>query len=449
MDVSIAFPVEAQTHFDETASRLLAALKPCAPRIPPEPLKGSLGEKPKMFHLNSSNIIGPIEVTFTDGFDEFCGFEVHSHNVHEAILGEDATRLEQLADKIANRKDLRSLCGTAYVRKHLMGWIRRRRFEEKAEASWCSDLLLALRGDVSDCILLVPLDGIEIAVPFDFGGVHFDCFKESQFDRMLAAVQSQGDALKGHVAKLRKEYQGRVYAEYRCRAVQEYAEELALHHTDRVLDILKMFDAAALEIRAQCHVGRLGQVIPARTYVFRVTDESCLLLSQGTDRPIWKDLGISQEFLRFMKDTGIAIAAELVQKDNLTNLEERALEAVSHYAHGVAAVAPQDRLVHALVAVESLLVRNDSEPIQSKLAPRVARLTKSGLEARKEAIRDLTEGYRLRSAFVHHGVRPDDVQTTNRLLRLCWETVNSVLFNTRKFTSRDLLLNRLDDESLS
>jgi hypothetical protein len=37
-------------------------------------------------------------------------------------------------------------------------------------------------------------------------------------------------------------------------------------------------------------------------------------------------------------------------------LERDGLEAISHFAHGVASPAPQDRLMHALVAVESLLL---------------------------------------------------------------------------------------------
>jgi len=283
---------------------------------------------------------------------------------------------------------------------------------------------------------------------FDLGGLHFDYFKKSQFDEMFAEAGLDNDVLKGYVEKLRREYQGRVYAEYRCRAVEGCAEELAFHQTDRVLDIMRMFDVAAFEIRAQCCLGRLGQVPPARTYVFRLTDEAGLLLSQGTEHPIRKALGISAELLRRIKDTGIAIAWELVQKDSLTDLEERALEAVSHFAHGVAVATAQDRLLHALVAVESLLMRNDNEPIQSKLGPRVALLTKPGLEGRKQAIHDLADGYRLRSAFVHHGVRPDDVQIANRLLQLCWDAVSSVMYATRKFNSKDALLNHLDDELL-
>jgi hypothetical protein len=448
MDISLELPAEARTYFDETATALLSTLKPCKPRKAAVPLKGSLGERPIVFKADSSNIIGTVDVTFINGFDEFCGFEVHGDNVHEAIMGEDAQKLDKLSAKLANRRELKPYCGTAYVRAHLINWIRHRRLGTVAETSWISIFLPALQNAVIDHISIIPLEGIEISIPFDLGGIHFDYFNKQQFDHMFTANQPP-DGMKDYVEKLRKQFQGRVYAGFRCRAVREHADKLAFYQTDRVLEVVRMFDAAAFEIRAQCIVGRFGQVSPNLTCVFHQSDVGDLFLSQGTGSPVRKNLVINEALLHRMRETGIAIAWELIQKDKLTDLEERALEAVSHFAHGVAATDAQDRLLHALIAVESLLLRNSNEPVLGKIGQRLAVLTKPSLEKRKQAISDFSAGYSLRSAFVHHGVKPDDIQMANRVLLLCWDTINCAMYATRKFDTKNVLLNWLDDQLLA
>jgi len=182
MESTPDIPAEARKYFDETATALISTLRPCKPRKVTGPLRGSLGERPVAFNFDPSNILGPVEVTFTNGFDEFCGFEVHGQNIHEAITGEDAQKLEKLADTVARRRELKSLCGNAYVRAHLIRWIKHRRLGEEASISWTDSFLSALRTDVVDHVLKVPLEGIEIAAPFDLGGIHFDYFSKKQFD---------------------------------------------------------------------------------------------------------------------------------------------------------------------------------------------------------------------------------------------------------------------------
>ena len=133
----------------------------------------------------------------------------------------------------------------------------------------------------------------------------------------------------------------------------------------------------------------------------------------------------------------------------MTDLEEHVLEAISHYAHGVGLPAPQDRLVHALVAVETLLLKDQNESIQSKLGQRMALLTAQNLPSRKQAVRDLIQGYSLRSDFVHHSSKPDDINRANRLLRLCWDSVNAIALNTQRFNSKQALIDHLDDSLLA
>lgn len=451
----ILFPPEAQTYYDEKAYSFIAALKPSPVRLKSQPPRGSVAHLP-ITHLTDVDL-SDAQHSYIDGLGRFLGFEIHKANIHEFLPKEAAEDLERVVDKVAGRHELEQYCDATYVLRHLLGWVQRRRLQEPAENSWTADLLASLIHDINDQIILVPLDCIRIEVPFRIGQVSFDYFTEASIDAILLKIHEENPDFEYFSEKFRKRYQGRVYAKFQCKAEKGYAQKLAFAHTDKALEILKLFNPAAFEIRAPCFLCRLGQVTPPQWHAFHASpDGNVKLLSEGVEfshSSVYNFL-VNRKVLNSIQHSGFGIATQLLSKKRLSDLEERCLEAISHFAHGVASVSPQDRLIHALVAVESLLLADINEPVQSNLGNRVALLVSPKLGDRKKAKRDFLKGYALRSRFVHHGTKPDDtkpddVETANCVLLLCWTAMSAVIRNTIKFKSKQALLDRLDDMLLS
>lgn len=453
--MTIVLPDDARSHFDKEADSLIAALKPLPARESPRPHRGSDAHVPST-QFTAESLRGRPRITSVDWQGELKSIEVHGevlgHQVHEGLPIDDGERLLRVAHAVARNREVRAKCGPDFVQNHLIDWITRRRLREGADGSWTTEFLTALESGVEEQVILVPLDEMAIEAPFELGPVHFDFFTEASIESMVppeAIKEAPAESVERFRTELKRNYQGHVYARYVCIAEQEHASDLAVENTDKVLEILRMFDAAALEIRARCQFGRIGQLILFERHVFRVGPPERLWLSQGVERKGIVRFGVGQSLLAMIRDSGFGLAAELLKKDQHTDLEKHVLESISHYAHGVASPAPQDRLVHALVAVESLLLRNENEPIQAKLGQRMAMLTAPDLASRKAAVKRLQAGYRLRSAFVHHGVKPDDVREANEVLLLCWDTLQTVALNTQKFQSRQALLDSVDDALLT
>lgn len=454
--MEFVLPEEARNHFDKEADSLIAALKPLPPREPSHPRRGSDAHIPVAAALTEKNLRGRPRVTSVDWQGQLKAIEVHGklfeQQIHEGLPPKDAERLERLAHAVARNRGVRRQCGPEYVQNHLIDWITRRRLREGADGSWTAELLSALKAAVGEQVILVPLEEVAIETPFDLGPVSFDFFTEASIQSMVppeAVREAPEEMVEQFRAKLKKSYQGHVYTRFTCVAEQEHAQDLAVENTDAVLEILRMFDAAALDIRARCRFGRMGQVVPCERHVLRTGPPERLWLSQAIEQRGLVRFAVGKELLALIRESGFGLAAELLNKEQLSDLEKRVLESISHYAHGVASPAPQDRLVHALVAVESLLLRNKNEPIQAKLGQRMAMLTAQDLASRKAAVKRLQTGYALRSAFVHHGVKPDNVREANEVLRLCWTTLDTVATNTKRFNSRQALLDAIDDALLS
>jgi len=444
----ILFPPEAKTYFDEKANSLIAALKPLTVRSRFQPLRGSVAHRPVTHQLTNADIIGHVRLSYADWLGRFRGFEIHEANIHEFLSEEDAKKLEEIADNVARRRELQAHCGTNYVLTHLVDWVRRRRLQEPADNSWTADLFASLTRDICDQTILIPLEGIQIEISFKLGQVTFHFFTESSFNEMLQNVPEESQDLEELREYLRKRYQGRVYTRFQCTAEKNHAQELASYQTDKALEVLKFFNPAALEIRAQCFLGRMGQVTPAQQHAFQVLPNNNISLSEEVEPSRANEFVVNKQILQILQPE-IGIASDLLRKTQLTDLEERTLEAISHFAHGVTSPSSQDRLLHALVAVESLLLRDHNEPVQSQLGYRVALLATSTLQDRKKARRDFLKGYSLRSQFVHHGAKLDDVDTANRVLFLCWSAMIAVIRLTRKFDSKKALLDSLEDEQLA
>ena len=261
--------------------------------------------------------------------------------------------------------------------------------------------MASLNRDISYQTILIPLDGILIEFPFQLGRVNFYYFTKSDIDIHLQHFPKDLPDLEKYSEKFRKTYQGRVYTKFQYKAEKNFAQNLAFYHTDRALEILKLFNPAAFEIRTQCFLCRHGQITPPQWQAFHELPNGKLLLSDGIEYGHSYDFFVNMELLHHLHKSGFGIANQLLCKIGLTDLEQRCLEAISHFAHGVSSTFPQDRLLHALVAVESLLLRDTNEPIKGSLSYRVARLATSTIEDRRKAKQDFLKGYDLRSKFVH------------------------------------------------
>jgi Apea-like HEPN len=451
MENTFSLHPQARTHFDREAESLVAALQPLPTPEQSLPPQGSMGHVPLAAHLTDADIVDPVRLSRVDWLGRFRGLEVHTADIHEFLSEEAAQKLEQIADNVASRRELREYCGTSYILRHLSDWVRRRRVGEPADSSWTADLLASLTRDVCDQTILIPLEGIQITTPFELGQVSFDYFTEAAIEEMLRNVPQDTLEIRNF---WKTNYQGRVYARYRCTAEGMHAKELAAHHTDKALEVLRLFDLAALEIRAQSLIGRMGQLVPPYRHAFQIRPDGDHILSIDAEHSTIIDFTLDEQLLSFLQQSGIGLAGRLLRRMHLTDLEERGLEAISHFAHGVALPAPQDRLLHAMVAVESLLLKDQNEPIQARLGHRVALLTAATLEERRQVVDDFLKGYQLRSQFVHHGTKLDgtkldDMDAANRLLLLCLITVDKVMKLTQSFTTKAALLGYLDDEMLA
>ncbi len=117
---------------------------------------------------------------------------------------------------------------------------------------------------------------------------------------------------------------------------------------------------------------------------------------QSIDRssPFWF---LDDEYISEVEGSGLLILSGMLNKEKLTEYQEALLGSILLYSKAALAKDPSNKLIAKLVALESFLLKDGSEPIQQNLAKRIALLFKVSPAERIEKKRQVIRAYGLRS----------------------------------------------------
>jgi hypothetical protein len=427
---------EAMRRFSELAEVVRRSLMPAPPPPPSRPLRGSLAHTPKKGEIKLGENSQPwFEFAADPDTGHYSALVIHSLHYHLAVSPEGIEALARLVSDVTRRAELRDLCSAEYVQSSIVNWLQA---AQTAEARPWSDVLIeGLQRDVRTCRVLVPLQGIAIEEEFSVGAVRFGFFTREYFEPLCAGGTDE-DA---KIARRRFErYAGAVYACVECHAEPARARERTLEEVERVLGLLRFFDYAALDVSAPCGIGRMGAVNPRRECFFVERDGHLNAFSERAgrqDRPV----NLSGPHLQRLMSSGLSRIDQLLRATDRTELQDAALNAMALFTAGLLSSNSAHRLMHALTAVESLLLKNYNEPIMASFVVRAAFVAGKTIEARRDIVSDLRRAYEVRSSFVHHGENPpaDSVEVANKAVRHCWVVVLELLLEARWKTRADLL----------
>jgi Apea-like HEPN len=121
-----------------------------------------------------------------------------------------------------------------------------------------------------------------------------------------------------------------------------------------------------------------------------------------------------------------------------------------HSRHSVVAEIPH-KIVFLVAAIESLLIKDNREPIQKNLGERMAFIIGNSLRERKDIVRNVEDFYRVRSAFFHHGrsVKPEETDIVDKFFFNVWFCLGRLLVQADQYETKDKLLAVLEDRKLS
>lgn len=450
---------EAAKNFDKKAEGLL-------PLLAPEPHEGPSESPTDMFRPG-----GHISATFTEkdygefkitGKSDRLGrttaryFETGGGRV--GLEDERYEPLARLSEAIQKTREYRELVSTRWVEDRIVDWMQARH-GGGASPPLADYLAQRCEEDVREHEIWFPVSHLSVESDLTFGNVVFKTITEELMDRMVEDMKRAKEGrdaayaarLDMYLARQRADLQGLAAATSKVHAEPQRAYEVALRESERAVAALRVYQVAATttpEVTSYCAL--LGR---ENVEGIKNLEMEGGRVRRTSERPVGKPVlhwHLSDDDIRKYTGTfGFDKVNRLLAHKNRTKFQETLLYALLLYSRSTREKDLAGKLVYTLVAMESVLLRNDTEPIQQNVGERMAFINANTVEKRREIIRNLKAAYALRSRFIHHGHTIEERETVWRFMVNAWALFTTLAKVSQRFETKEELIDHLEAMKLS
>ena len=158
---------------------------------------------------------------------------------------------------------------------------------------------------------------------------------------------------------------------------------------------------------------------------------------------------ISDELREHLDGTGLRELSDLAGNQQPTEFDSKVVDALLIYSKCSIARELSEKLIFVLVALECLLLKDQSEPIQVSIGERMAFMLGTSPKERKEVVGLVKKVYAQRSKFIHHGQPTADIESLRSFFRDAWAVLLSAVKLTKRLTKKEELLDYLEERKFS
>jgi hypothetical protein len=370
------------------------------------------------------------------------------------ILEDCCLKLRKLIEDLYKIKDIKCKVSIKTLDTILCTWITAK-FHDPSYCEFCEFLKIYVEKIIGDYEIVIPINFLHIEKSFALGKVNFRLFSKKSIDELLecAVTQAQDSPQKDLVRKLFdlkiRQFQGYAVATILLQAEPARAYEIAIEETNTALSMLRIFSSSTREPLSYYPAAVWGSSNISSGYLIALKEGNLnQMLSKTLDRRPMSEY-LNNQAIDDLYLAGLSILDKLLGLSKRSQFQEKLLEALILYSRSAISKDLADKLVYILVALESIFLRNSSEPIQQNLGERIAFLIGDSLEKRKRIIKVTRDTYTLRSGFVHHGRSIDNLETMKEFMEYAWQAIVSLIHQSNSVSTVNALLDMLDDRKLS
>lgn len=386
---------------------------------------------------------------YVDGFGKKVARYFIADKVSIGLSENTYSRFEEFSEEIYRKKEVNKVLSLNFIKDSGFEWFEKQyKGVLPRDVEFIDFLTEKAKGAITCYKVCIPISFISIEKPFKIGNIKFEYFGKGFFDDYIShtkekAQESQefnDNSFRIFEMRFRKRYQGVVFASITIEAEKQRCIELAKAETEKALMVLRFFSPSAFLPGLPCYFGIMGQTDLPKRYVF-IFKNHIPEIQEGIDERKRYTWPISSYEISEFERLGLKDASNLISKESINELESLILNSMTLFGRALISRQCQDKIVYALVSAETLLIQNQSEPIQSNVGLRLAFLTQKDAEKRK-SVKELINGaYKLRSSYIHHGRTSEDWDLLQNLQHTIWDAIKNILMSKQHFvTQKDFIV---------
>jgi len=433
---------EAARALDQRADALLARVGKLIPRQSRRPFASQLAPAAV---ITEDDIVGRISGESINEFrKEVTAVHFEGPNGRVGLEGEAVEELDMLAQLAYRYLRAGNSTSERFLRASTIDWLQQK-FRKETTDRLSEHLLARLTVAVMQRTILIPIANLCLEEDLPFGPIQFKVLTPEIVASWYETYRSQipPDKLASFEARfdsLRKETQGLAAASLTIEADDESACEQCLEKAEQAVALLRVLHPANTSPHTALYVRPLGSENLESYCAFRYEDGAFKGRRGGARGPlptIW-EIPKEEHQQRLLQNLISLFATE-----RRTDFQQRLFDALLIYSRNNLAKEPSEKLVFCLVAVESMLLKDPSEPIEANIAERMAYLLGQTTEERLEIEALVKQVYAIRSRFVHHGQRPTDMEKLARFMEKTWRLFFRLIFSMLVIKTKDELIENL------
>lgn len=441
---------KAAMSYDNDAEALLLELTPAPPMAnPPGSFKMTAPPVATFNKVDISNWQDRLNDPFGNEIARF--FEHNGKNM--GLQGESYRKSVRLCEKTQASNQLRDKISFDSVRNNFFDWIKGR-YANTTSLGMTEYVLGKCGEEVQEFEVLIPVALTFIESEIRIGKVTIKSFSSEMFDT-LSEIGKQFDSTPEAEQKRtliwsshRQELQGRAVSVMTVIAEPIRAFEVALEETEMSLAVLRLFTAANFLPGVISHCTPLGKE-NVEQYRYFLTNPLYLSDDRGVYEKANVFLTLSNEAVTRFRQSGLDAINDLLTMESRSEFQQSLLDTLILYSRHTLAQTISEELMSVFAALDSFLLKDNSESIQQNLGERIAFTVGQSVTERSDIIEKIKKVYDLRSKAVHHAKKIDEVTLVQEVLVIIWDFFLRLLSNHSAIPDRKAFFDALYQRKLA
>ena len=304
---------------------------------------------------------------------------------------------QQLQEKFLGVDSVGNFLSRKFIQKSIIKWCRSS-FEEHEELNLVEALAADGEANTRHYKVWAPIAHLEIEQGFQFGPIEILPISAEMINGLEAdgvrTSPNQESQIRALFDKIRNTMQGYAAVVVSLEAESERAATEGLRRANEAIKLLRFFSPAAHDASLYCPTSLLGADVIPTSHVLVLAGGNFTYSERNTsvNAAYWRMSKADLEHLTPIFDATSA----LIQATNLDEFENSLRSSMILFGTAATFREPSDRLMYALSAVESILLKHEMEPFSYSIGRRMALIFNCENEKSDEISRIVRAVYRIR-----------------------------------------------------
>ncbi len=327
----------------------------------------------------------------------------------------------------------------------------RGRLRQKDDAYLTEYILGKCKDGIREAEIWIPVALLHIQSEIKLGRVTLKTMTKGILDKYMHAMIERDPEHKSEIEKdveaHRKMIQGFAASTIRVTAEPERAYEIAVKESEMALSILRVYSPSMIFPEMSSYCTFLGKENIEKYTHLLMENGQIVGFIEGLEGRV-QAMVVSDQEITMMKQAGLEQLSALLAKEKRSQFEESFLSSLFLYSEAALSKNITDKLLHIIGALEMILLRNETEPIQQNVSERIAFVIGRDVEERKAIISNFKKVYNIRSRFVHHGIGSDEIDLIQEFMKYASAFFMSAIGTTEHYPTSEAFIGAIEERKL-